>query len=153
HARRLKRKPWEESIRVPGILRYPAEVRPMGTIETLFSHVDVAPTLLRLCGLPIPPSMQGSDLSPVILGASERGPESVFFQIFVPYAGDETPLPWRGVRTSSHLYARTEGAPWLLYDLAKDPFEQKNLADDPAAVELRRRMEALLTDWMTRTGD
>src|ERR1700730_13546932 len=99
HGQRLKRKPWEESIRVPGILRYPAKVKPGLVSDTLLSHVDLAPTLLALCGLPVPNDMEGTDLSGLVLGRTDQGPGSAFFQIFVPFAGDGTPHPWRGVRT------------------------------------------------------
>jgi arylsulfatase A-like enzyme len=150
---RLKRKPWEESIRVPGLLRYPARVKAGRRVDTLFSHVDFAPTLLALCGVKVPAEMQGHDLSGVVLGRTEQGPDSVFFQIFVPFAGDGTPHPWRGVRTQRYMYARTEKAPWVLYDLEKDPDELTNLATDPASEPVRRELEARLAKWMTDTGD
>ena len=153
HGARLKRKPWEESIRVPGIVRFPAKVKPGRTTEALLTHVDLAPTLLSLCGLPVPAEMQGTDLSGVAVGATERGRDSAFFQIFVPFAGDGTPLPWRGLRTARFMYARTEAGPWVLYDLEADPYEKKNLADDPAHNALRERMDSKLADWMSRTGD
>jgi len=150
---RLKRKPWEESIRVPGILRWPAKVKPGRQTDALMSHVDLTPTFLSLCGLKIPSDVQGSDLSPVVLGKTDKGPELAFFQIFVPFAGDGTPNPWRGVRTARYMYARTESAPWVLYDLEKDPYELKNLADDPASAGIRAQLEAKLTEKMKRTGD
>jgi arylsulfatase A-like enzyme len=151
--RRLKRKPWEESIRVPGVLRYPAKVRPGRRVDALWSHVDFAPTLLGLCGVKPPADMQGADLSGVALGRTDQGPDSVFFQIFVPFAGDGTPHPWRGVRTRRYMYARTENAPWVLYDLERDPDELHNLAEDPASAGLRKELEARLAKWMTDTGD
>jgi arylsulfatase A-like enzyme len=153
HGQRLKRKPWEESIRVPGILRYPAKVKPGRRSEALLSHVDIAPTLLALCGLPVPNDMQGTDLSSVVLGTPDRGPESAFFQIFVPYAEDRTTQPWRGVRTDRFMYARTEAGPWVLYDLADDPYELKHLAHDPERAALQEQMKARLATWMKRTGD
>jgi arylsulfatase A-like enzyme len=153
HGRRLKRKPWEESIRVPGILRYPAKAKQGRTSDALLTHVDLAPTLLALCGLPVPDDMQGADLSAVALGTTDRGPDSAFFQIFVPFAGDGTPHPWRGVRTGRLMYARTEAGPWVLYDLKDDPYELKVLAHDPAHADLRKAMEAKLAAWMGRTGD
>lgn len=153
HGQRLKRKPWEESIRVPGILRYPRRVKAGRRLDALLSHVDVAPTLLALCGIAVPPAMQGSDLSPVVLGQADQGPDSVYFQIFVPFAGDGTPHPWRGVRTADAMYARARSGPWVLYDLAHDPYEQTNLAADPAHAALRARMDGKLAGWMTRTGD
>ena len=150
HGQRLKRKPWEESIRVPGIVRYPAHVKPGRTTGVLFTHIDMAPTLLSLCGLPVPREMQGTDLSGVVLDKVDRGPDSAFFQIFVPFAGDTTPRPWRGVRTERHMYARTQEGPWLLYDLKDDPYERKNLAQDPGHVALRTEMEEKLGGWMKR---
>src|SRR6185295_3942103 len=63
HGRRLKRVPWEESIRVPGIVRWPRAAKAGRTTDAILTHVDVAPTFLSLAGLPIPPAMQGSDLS------------------------------------------------------------------------------------------
>jgi len=152
HGRRLKRVPWEESIRVPGIVRWPRAVKPGRTTDVFLTHVDVAPTFLSLAGLPIPPAMQGTDLSAVIRGA-EEGPESAFFQHFIPYQSDDVREGWRGVRTARHLYARTESKPWLLYDLQADPYEQRNLADDPASAPLRGELEAKLAAWMARTGD
>jgi arylsulfatase A-like enzyme len=153
HGKYLKRKPWEESIRVPGIVRYPAKIKLGRISNALFTHVDMAPTLLTLCGVPVPVDMQGTDLSGVLLGTDENGPESAFFQIFVPFAGDVSPLPWRGVRTANTMYARTENGPWLLYDLDADPYEQANLVDDPAHAALRDQMEDLVVSWMKRVGD
>ena len=150
---RLKRKPWEESIRVPGILRWPAKVKAGRRVDTLLAHVDLAPTLLALCGLKVPADMQGSDLSGVVLGKTDRGPDSAFLQIFGPFAGDGTAHAWRGVRTQHHLYARTKTGPWLLYDLDKDPDELKNLADDPGSAAVRKELEARLEKWMEHMGD
>jgi arylsulfatase A-like enzyme len=150
--RRLKRTPWEESIRVPGIVRYPRAGKGGRVSGALFSHVDVAPTLLALAGLAVPSDMQGADLSPVLRGGSS-GPESSFFQLFVPYRADNVPEGWRGVRTQRYMYARTETQPWVLYDLQADPDELHNLVADPASQATRAEMEKKLAAWMKRTGD
>jgi arylsulfatase A-like enzyme len=149
----LKRKPWEESIRVPGIMRYPGVIAPGRETEVLFSHVDFAPTLLSLCGLPVPPQMQGTDLSRVAAGTAEKGPTSVLFQIFGPYRGDGLERAWRGVRTDRFLYARWESGPWLLYDLRQDPYELHNLVDNAAYSSDLRRLDQELLAWMQRVGD
>ncbi len=153
HGLPLKRKPWEESIRVPGILRYPRKIGAGRRERALFSHVDFAPTLLSLCGLKVPGDMQGADLSDAVLGKSARGPESAFFQIFGPYRAGRVAEGWRGVRTQHYMYARYESKPWVLYDLEKDPFELNNLADDPGSAPLLREMDQKLSAWMRRTGD
>ncbi len=150
--RRLKRTPWEESIRVPGIVRCP-RVAPAGrVVDALFTHADVAPTMLGLAGLPVPAEMQGADLSAVVRGG-EGGPDSAFFQLFVPYHSDRVAEGWRGVRTQRYMYARTESEPWLLYDLQADPDERRNLAAEPDAAAIRAELEKKLESWMKKTGD
>jgi len=149
----LKRKPWEESIGVPGIIRYPGKVSAGKKSDALFSHVDLCPTLLSLCQVAVPGHMQGADFSGVILGQQDSGPDSAYFQIFGPYHGDGTAHAWRGVRTERYMYARWESGPWLLYDLENDPYEMKNLAAEPSASALLREMERRLADWMMRVGD
>jgi arylsulfatase A-like enzyme len=151
--RRLKRTPWEESIGVPGLVRYPRGAAPGRVVDALFTHVDVAPTMLGIAGLPVPPSMQGSDLSGIVRGGGGPGPESAFFQLFVPYHSDKVAEGWRGVRTDRYMYARTETEPWVLYDLRTDPYEQRNLAADPAAAAIRADLEGKLQAWMKKTGD
>jgi arylsulfatase A-like enzyme len=151
--RRLKRSPWEESIRVPGIVRYPRAAAPGRSTDALFSHVDMAPTMLGLAGIAAPAGMQGRDLSALIRGGTDRGPESAFFQHFVPYKPDQIAEGWRGIRTARYMYARTETEPWVLYDLEKDPHELRNLAADPAAEAVRADLEDQLAAWMKRTGD
>jgi arylsulfatase A-like enzyme len=153
HGKTLKQKPWEESIRVPGILRFPASLRPSQHNDTIFTQVDFAPTLLALCGLAVPSAMQGKDLSAELLG-KRRQPESAaaLLQIFGP-AGNEEGGGWRGVRTRSHLYARTKDAPWLLYDLARDPYQLTNLVADEKYQNLRRSLDHVLSLRMESIGD
>ncbi|WP_435020611.1 sulfatase family protein [Tundrisphaera sp. TA3] len=151
---RLKRKPWEESIRVPGIVRYPAGIKPGRVTDAFLSHVDMAPTLLALCGIAAPGDMQGADLSGVVLGREgAASPDSVFFQLFVPYASDHVPHPWRGVRTEHFMYARSEDGPWVLYNIKADPYERSNMAHVPGSAHLLHEMEVKLADWMRKTGD
>jgi arylsulfatase A-like enzyme len=151
--RRLKRKPWEESIRIPGIVRYPARVKAGVRNNAMLTHVDFAPTLLSLCGVKAPANMQGTDLSRVILGTSGDAPDSAFFQIFGPFQGDGTEDAWRGVRTHRYMYARFETKPWVLYDLEKDPYEMHNLVEDPGSQTPLKEMEGRISAWMKRTGD
>jgi arylsulfatase A-like enzyme len=149
----LKRKPWEESIRVPGIMRCPGVVPAGRKTEALFSHVDFAPTLLSLCGLSVPNEMQGTNLAGLVRGETGGGKNSAYFQIFGPFHGDGTEQGWRAVRTQRYMYARTKTEPWLLYDLQSDPFELKNLAADPASIAIARDLDQQLNAWMSQVGD
>ena len=150
---RLKRKPWEESIHVPGILRYPRIIPPGQKSDILISHVDFAPTLLSLCGLSIPGGMQGQNVSAQILHKGDAEPDSVFFQIFGPYEGGGILQGWRGVRTKRYMYARMQDQPWVLYDVKKDPYELCNLVTDPHSKSILADMEGKLQEWMKKSGD
>lgn len=149
----LKRKPWEESIRVPGIMRHPGTIPSGQKTDALFSHVDFAPTLLSLCGLTIPAEMQGTDLSRVVVGQTKQGPTSAYFQIFGPFHGSGVEHGWRGIRTEQYMYARWESGPWVLYDLEKDPHEMNNLVNDDSARSLMQDLDRKLMDWMDKVGD
>jgi arylsulfatase A-like enzyme len=153
HGMRRKRKPHDESARVPGILRWPARVPRGKTVDTLFSHVDMPPTLLALAGLDVPKTMQGADLSRVALGQTTAGPDAVLLQIFVPFTPDGIAKPWRGIVTATHTYARYETEPWVLFDDQADPHQMKNLASDPAHAALGERLDAQLAALMQKHGD
>ena len=97
--------------------------------------------------------MQGADLSPVIRGKSESGPDAAYLQIFGPFLAGGVEHGWRGLRTERYLYARTAEAPWLLYDLAADRYELNNLVSDPGSASTLAELDADLAQWMERTGD
>ncbi len=153
HGKILKRKPWEESIRVPGIMRCPGLIPAGSQSNALFSHVDYAPTLISLCGIPVPKDMQGADQSAIVTGRQVKGPDAAYFQIFGPYHSGGVEHAWRGVRTERFMYARTQAGPWVLYNLESDPYEQKNLIDDPAARTVMNELDNDIMDWMRRVGD
>ena len=153
HGLRRKRKPYDESARVPGILRWPARVPKGQVVDTLFSHIDMAPTLLALAGHEVPKDMQGADLSRVALGQTTDGPEAVLLQIFVPFNPDGIATPWRGIITKDHTYARYENEPWVLFDDKADPHQMKNLAEDPAVKQLREKLDSQLAALMKKNGD
>ena len=109
--------------------------------------------MLALCGLPVRREMQGTDISGDLVGEKHSAPDSAYFQLFAPYHLTNVPFAWRGVRNGRYMYARSRRQPWVLYDLERDPFELKNLADDSAARGIRGQMEKELAEWMERTED
>ena len=153
HGMRRKRKPYEESAGVPGILRWPARIPAGREVDTLFSHIDMPATLLALAGLPVPAHFQGTDLSRVALGQTTAGPEAVLLQIFVPFRPDGITTPWRGIITDRYTYARYENAPWVLFDNRADPAQMKNLAAEPAQAGLRGELDAKLGALMAQHRD
>jgi arylsulfatase A-like enzyme len=122
-------------------------------VDTLFSHVDLSPTLLALAGLEVPENMQGADLSAVVLGQATNGPDAVLLQIFVPYHPDQIEAPWRGIITDRYTYARRENEPWVLFDNRTDPWQMTNLAREPQHAKLVEELDRKLVALMKRHGD
>ena len=152
-----KATPYEESIHIPFILRYPDRVKGNRCTDVMFNSVDVTPTLLGLCDIPVSGDIQGHDLSHAVLGTSDEGPDSVYLQIL----GTGWPNRpkwlglWRGVRTQQYLYARWKDRDGLriLHDRRTDPLEMHNLAGNPEYAEVEREMEERLQQWMKDTND
>lgn len=151
--RNRKRVPWEESCVVPGILRYPAKVAAGQRLETLFSHVDVAPTLLGFCGIEVPSAMQGWNLAPRLKGITKEEPDWILLQHFTRDNSGGGVEPYRAIRTKTQLYARHADKPWLLYDLRTDPYEMKNLVGDPAAASIQGQLDQSVALMMRSNED
>jgi arylsulfatase A-like enzyme len=141
---KLKQRPWEESINIPFILRYPRAVKKGQRRDWIVSSVDVMPTLLGLCGMPIPSKVQGMDYSSTFRGESTKERDSAF--LFNVNHGNGPRTDWRGIRTKEWTYAYHSSGDWIMYDLKNDPYQLNNLIDDPkhAAMkkELRERLES-----------
>lgn len=152
-----KQKPWDESIRVPFLVRCPAGAGARSrSIETPINTPDIMPTVLSLCGVPVPSTAEGEDFSPLILGRKEPADSAALIMCPSPFgewARAKGGREYRGVRTSRYTYVRGLDGPWLLYDNAEDPFQQRNLVADPALASIRADLEERLRARLAQTGD
>ncbi|MDX1984574.1 MAG: sulfatase [Bryobacteraceae bacterium] len=149
HGLEFKNLPYEESARIPLLIRHPRALRPGTVNDMLVSNVDLMPTLLSLCGLTPPNQTQGRDLAALLLSGKGPRPESIFAE-----GGMGGPREWRMlVRGFDKLVTGGDGEVTHLYNLAADPFEINNQA--AARAERRRKDEltTLLELWRRRTND
>ncbi len=150
HGLNRKQWPYEESIRIPLLMRGPNLPRAGYQSDVLISNVDVMPTLLSLMGVPIPKTVEGVDVSKHLNGG---GQESVLIHAICPF-GECPEMPeYRGVRTKRHTYVRKLDGPWMLFDNQTDPDQMNNLVADPKAAKLRERLDKQLKMWLDRTKD
>jgi arylsulfatase A-like enzyme len=152
-----KQRPWEESARVPMLWRLPQSlgIRP-GRIQATLSTEDVVPTLLELCSLPIPASVEGLDFTPAMRRERDPSGGEVVLRCLSPFGEfvrDRGGREYRALRTSHHTYVRDLFGPWLLYDNLTDPYQQNNLAGTPGAARLQRRLEDRLALKLREQGD
>lgn len=155
HGRRAKNIFYEEACHVPLMIRWPGQVAPRRSAACI-SAVDLMPSLLGLLGLEIPPEVEGSDLSGLMLGRETAAPAAALMQICGATAIWEDGHEWRALRDARYTYAvyRVDGSEHL-YDRDTDPCQMHNLAADNAHRAIRddmrkamlARMEALQDDF------
>lgn len=148
-----KRCMYEESIRVP-LLAHCPELIPAGRrIGRIALNIDIAPTILDAAGAPVPGTVQGQSLLPLLQGSGIPWREAMLYEYFWERAFPQTPTVF-GVRTERYKYMNFHGIFDLdeLYDLEADPKEMHNRIDDPAYFEIRRDMENRLRELVKQTG-
>jgi arylsulfatase A-like enzyme len=145
----------EESLRMPFVVRYPAEIAAGSVLEDIVTNVDFPELFLDYAGLPVPPGMQGRSFRDNLRGRTPADwPEAMYYHYWTPHQ-PERPSHY-GLRTRTRKLIRyyglerDEGRPaeacWELYDLEADPGELENRIADPAyAAELPPLREALET--------
>jgi len=148
-----KQWPWDESVRVPLLVRYPRRQRTPSSVDAPIGAVDLMPTLLSLADAPIPSTVEGQDLSHLLLGGTGPKPPSVLIESIAPFSEAWPGPEWRGVRTSRYTYAETLEGPWLLYDNEEDPCQVRNLVGEPSRAVLQEVLALELRAWLQRTGD
>lgn len=157
HGMDKKQKPWEESIRVPFLLHYPALFGTTGqALDARIDTPDIMPTLLGLCDLPIPDTVEGLDFSDYLKGGPDPSDGAALLTCVHPFgqwSRDRGGREYRGVRTKRHTYVRTLDGPWLLYDNETDPYQLNNLVNQPDQAALQTELEALLQNKLQATGD
>ncbi len=137
-----KRSAYDESLRIPLLLRYP-KLSGRGTcIDAMVLNTDLAPTFLDLAGLPVPDSMQGQSWRPLLEGRAGAWRQAYFYCYFFERGFEAIPTV-TAVRTETAKLIRYPGHDeWTeVFDLKADPFETRNLAGDPNAAGLRQALE------------
>ncbi|MDH7568760.1 MAG: sulfatase [Armatimonadota bacterium] len=164
----------------PGIetllfMRYPAGGWGAGrVVHELVSNVDILPTLLEACGLEVPGNLAGRSFLPLLKG-EPYSPREV---LFAEKTYHDTYDPTRALRTARYKYIRyfevcifpdlrlatiprthyfkewgLRNRVEELYDLQSDPWEEHDLAGDPACAPLLDEMRTCLARWMRETDD
>jgi arylsulfatase A-like enzyme len=147
----------EGGIRVPFFVRWPVALRPDREVKQIAAHIDLAPTLLELCGVAKPAGMKfdGLSLAPLLRGDRVQWPDRTLY--FQWHRGDE-PRLYRAFAARTQLYKLvqprgvdtnlTARPPLKLFDMQEDPLEMKDIAAaHPEVVErLRAGYEAWFKD-------
>jgi N-acetylglucosamine-6-sulfatase len=146
-----RRLAYEESIRMPLLVRYPGLIKPGTVRDEIALNIDLAPTLLELAGVAVPATMQGRSLVPLLKGNRPAWRNSFLIEYY-----SDTVFPrisqmgYKAVRTGRWKYIHYLELKDMdeLYDLKADSYEMKNLINQPGAVnalsDMKKEMERLL---------
>jgi len=127
-----KRFMYEESIKMPFLIRYPGKIKPGSVNDSMILNVDFAPTFLDFAGLPAPKEVQGRSFASLLTGKKPKDWRKIWYYRYYHYPADHRVQPHYGVRTDRYkLIYFNRINEWELFDLKKDPHELNNLYDNP----------------------
>ena len=139
----------EEMLRVPMAVRLPGRIPAGQESDMLVSLMDVAPTILDAADTAFEHAPDGVSLLPLCEGRAAAWREDLMCESY----GHVEQHVARILYAGRHKYVYNVGDVDELYDLEADPFEMRNLVDDPACRELLEDMQSRLAAWRDRTGD
>jgi len=149
-----KRWMYEESLRMPLIVRWPGVVKAGSTDAHLVQNLDFAQTLLAAAGTPEPSGMQGRSFLPLLKGQSPADWRPSIYYHYMEFPAVHMVTRHYGLRTDRykliHYYLNGE---WELFDLQRDPYELRSLYDDPIYADTVRELKAELVGLREHYGD
>jgi arylsulfatase A-like enzyme len=152
-----KQQPYEESIRVPFLIHYPAVFGNEGkTSPVLINSPDIMPTLLGLSNIKIPRSVEGVDFSGVLKGKEKDQVTHTLISCVQPFgqwSRNRGGKEFRGVVTTRYTYVKDLRGPWLLFDNINDPLQLNNLAGNAEYSEIEKDLEKRLQKTLKRRKD
>lgn len=148
-----KMMPYEEAVRVPLALRLPGTIQPGIRSDSVVSLIDIAPTMLSVCGAEIPADYVGRDLSPAFVDGREFQVDAYRFAEHKPLGDWHQTVEFRLVVDDRYKYVWNQGDLDELYDLNDDPYELNNLDASPDHADVKARLQNRLARWMEDTAD
>ncbi|MEI8374201.1 MAG: sulfatase [Planctomycetota bacterium] len=132
-----KRFIYEESIRMPFLVRWPGVIKPGSVEKAMALNVDFAPTFLDMACIAVPGDMQGRSIAPLLRGDLPADWRKSWYYRYYHDPGHHNTRAHYGVRTETHkLVHFWKKNQWECYDLVHDPQELRNIYEDPAQASL-----------------
>jgi N-acetylglucosamine-6-sulfatase len=151
---RERRLAYEEVIRIPLLIRYPAKIRAGITIVQTTLSLDLAPTLIDFAGQNVDEHLQGRSLVPLITGTDENWRKSFLIEYYSDHVFERiVNMGYKAVRSDRYKYIRYTDLVNMdeFYDLQEDPYELNNLIDNPGAEGVLNEMKAELDNLLEQT--
>jgi arylsulfatase A-like enzyme len=147
-----KRFIYEESLRMPFMVKYPERIKAGSVNEDIITNIDFAPTLLELAGIKTTQKMQGTSFVPVLEGNTPKDWQEAMYYHYYEFPFWHHVQPHYGIRTQkytlAHFYYNIDV--WELYDLEKDPNQMNNIYNDPNYTSTITELKAKLKNLMIK---
>jgi len=151
-----KRFMYEQSLRMPFVMRYPGVVAPNTVVQNMVVNIDFAPTILDIAGVNKPKDMQGMSVLPLVNRKTQnpKWRKSMYYHYY-EYPDSHSVLPHFGIRNDRYklMYFYGNGDAWELYDLKTDPDEMQNIYPDQKNVSLIKQLKTDLKLLMLQYED
>jgi len=150
-----KRFMYEESLRMPLLVRHPGEIRAGAVNEDIVMNLDFAETFLDYAGVHVPDDMQGCSLRPLLQGRTPEDWRSSMYYHYYEYPAVHSVKRHYGVRTRRYklIHFYNDIDEWELYDLKNDPEELHNIYNDPQQADVVKELKAELARLRTQYKD
>lgn len=140
-----KRWMYEESLRMPFLIRWPGVIKAGSRNRDLIQNIDFAPTFLEIAGVSAPETIQGRSIVSLLKGQRPDDWRESLYYHYYEFPGAHSVRRHYGVRTERykliHFYRKQE---WELFDLATDPDEMRNEYANPNYSETRTMLQGEL---------
>ncbi|MFG6686064.1 sulfatase [Mariniflexile sp. HNIBRBA6329] len=147
-----KRFIYEESLRMPFLVKYPKFVKPGSVNEDIITNIDFAPTLLDLANIKTEHKMQGESFKRNLIGYTSKNWQKGMYYHYYEFPYWHHVQPHYGIRTQkytlAHFYYNIDV--WELYDLEKDPQQMNNIINDPQYASVVSNLKAELKELMKK---
>ena len=172
----------EQGLKVPFIVRWPGVVEANSVSETMLNFVDILPTFLDIIGADIPQDLDGNSFQPTLKGNTDPIHDYIFSLSTKQNIQKCKVFPSRAIRGKRFKFIRNynsievvesnygsnpvinafirkgaESFPNVpfeeLYDLELDPYQEKNLINNPEYLEQKNRLSSALENWMIAQND
>ncbi|MEO6136503.1 MAG: sulfatase [Ginsengibacter sp.] len=144
---------WDESAKVPFLIRYPGIGRNAGKATlTPLNTPDILPTMLSLTNVPIPKTIEGENIADVVKHPIMKKDRAVMFMSM--YAVAPTKFSeYRAIKTNRYTYVKSPTEAIMLFDNIRDPYEMNNLVGKVDYANLQNKMDKILQKKLKDIGD
>ena len=150
-----RRLAYEEALRIPLMMRFPKRIPAGIRPGQMALSIDVAPTMLELAGAVPPDNLHGMSLVPILEGKNPDWRSSFLIEYYSDTVFERIDhMGYKAVRTNRYKYIRYEDLEGMdeLYDLAGDPYELRNLINDPRYANVFTGLQAELNRLLEETS-